>query len=94
MIEAFMDTLSKDMHVIEDNIAMHTATLEELLYQRRISFYDQLEVWIVYLKERNPKKEKITTRNCYYLSSILCFSQPTPILYLLCTLVTKRKKIE
>ena len=32
-----MDTLSKDMQVIEDNIAMHAATLEELLYRRIIS---------------------------------------------------------
>jgi hypothetical protein len=54
MIQAFMATLSKDMQVIEDNIAMHVATLEELLYRRIISLYDQLEVWTVYLKDKNP----------------------------------------
>jgi hypothetical protein len=55
MIQAFMATLSKDMLVIEDNIAMHNATLEELLYRRIISLYDQLEVWTVYLKDKNSE---------------------------------------
>jgi hypothetical protein len=45
MIQAFMATLSKDIQVIEDNIAMHTTSLEELVYQRINSLYDQLDVW-------------------------------------------------
>jgi hypothetical protein len=40
MIQAFMDTSSKDMWVIEDNVVMHTVALEELLYWRIISLYD------------------------------------------------------
>jgi hypothetical protein len=54
MIQAFMATLSRDMQVLEDNIAMHATTLEELLYQRIISLYDQLEVWTIYLRDMNP----------------------------------------
>jgi hypothetical protein len=53
MIQAFMETLLKDMSTLEDNIAMHNATLEELAYRRIISLYDQLEVWTTYLKGKN-----------------------------------------
>jgi hypothetical protein len=34
MIQAFMATLSKDMQTLDDNIAMHTTSLEELAYHR------------------------------------------------------------
>jgi hypothetical protein len=54
MIQAFMETLLKDMSTLEDNISMHNATLEQLAYRRIRSLYDQLEVWTTYLREKNP----------------------------------------
>jgi hypothetical protein len=50
MIQAFMETLLKYMSTLEDSIAMHNATLEELAYHRIKSLYDQLEVWTTYLR--------------------------------------------
>jgi hypothetical protein len=63
-IQAFMETLLKDMstlkdsiamhkRTLEDSIAMHNATLEELSYHRIISSYDHLEVWTTYLKGKS-----------------------------------------
>jgi hypothetical protein len=42
MVQAFMTTLSKDMQTLDDNVAMHTTTLEEMDYHRLISLYNQL----------------------------------------------------
>jgi hypothetical protein len=54
MVQAFMATLSKDMQTLDDNIAMHTTTLEEMAYHRLISLYDQLEIWTIYLRDKSP----------------------------------------
>jgi hypothetical protein len=54
MIYKFMEKLSKDMSTLEDNISMHKTTMEHVVYRRIISLYDQLEVWITYLREKNP----------------------------------------
>jgi hypothetical protein len=54
MVQAFMATLSKDMQTLDDNVAMHTTTIEELAYRRLISLHDQLEIWVAYLRDKNP----------------------------------------
>jgi HD superfamily phosphohydrolase YqeK len=46
MIQAFMETLLKDMSNLEDSIDMHNPALEELAYRRIRYLYDQLKVWI------------------------------------------------
>ena len=45
MVQAFMTKLEKDMGILEDNIVLINATLEQLTYRRIESLYDQLEVW-------------------------------------------------
>ena len=30
MVQAFMTTLEKDMHTLNDNLEMHTSTIEEI----------------------------------------------------------------
>jgi hypothetical protein len=54
MVQAFMATLSKYMQTLDDNVAMHTTTIEELAYHRLISLYDQLEIWVAYLWDKSP----------------------------------------
>jgi len=54
MIQSFMDTLSKDMQTLDDNVAMHMTTIEELAYRKLISLYDQLEIWTIYLRYKSP----------------------------------------
>jgi hypothetical protein len=54
MIYAFMTIFSKDMSTLEDSIAMHNATMEELIYQRNKYVYDHLEVWKTYLRRNIP----------------------------------------
>ena len=52
MIQDFMATFSKDMSPLEDNIVMHNATLEGLIYRKIRSLCDQLEVWTTYLRDK------------------------------------------
>jgi hypothetical protein len=54
MVQAFMTTLSKDMQTLDDNMVMHTTTIEELAYHRLVSLHDQLEIWVAYLWDKNP----------------------------------------
>jgi hypothetical protein len=53
MIQAFMDTLEKDMNTLNDNTTMHEATLEELSYHRVISLYDQFKIWTTYIRDKS-----------------------------------------
>lgn len=53
MVQAFMATLSKDMQTLDDNVAMHTTTIEEIAYRRLFSLHDQLEIWATYLRDKN-----------------------------------------
>jgi hypothetical protein len=53
MVQAFMATLSKDMQTLDDNVVMHTTTIEELAYCRLVSLHDQLEIWVAYLGDKN-----------------------------------------
>jgi len=43
MIQAFMDTVEKDMQNLNRNNIMHQDTLEELTYCQIITLYNQLE---------------------------------------------------
>jgi hypothetical protein len=52
MIQAFMTTLKKDMSTLEDSMAMNNATLEQLVYRRIRSMYDQLEIWMTYIRDK------------------------------------------
>jgi hypothetical protein len=53
MIQAFMETLLKDMSTLEDSIVIHNTWLKELAYHRIISLYDKLEVWTTYLRGKS-----------------------------------------
>ena len=48
-----MATLEKYMQTLNDSKYMHKATLEELAYRMIISFYDQLEIWMTYIRDKN-----------------------------------------
>jgi HD superfamily phosphohydrolase YqeK len=43
MVQDFMTKLEKDMSILDDNISLNNATLEQMTYMRIKSLYDQLE---------------------------------------------------
>jgi hypothetical protein len=42
------------MQTLDNNVAMHMATIYELAYRKLISLHDQLEIWVAYLQDENP----------------------------------------
>jgi hypothetical protein len=44
MVHAFMGTLSKDTHTLDNNIALHMTTIEELEFHRLVYLHDQMEI--------------------------------------------------
>jgi hypothetical protein len=53
MVQAFVKNLEKDMRNLNDSIYLKNATLEQLTYRRIKSLYDQLEVWMTYLRRKS-----------------------------------------
>jgi len=45
--------LSMDRKTLNDNIIMHAATLEEIVYHRVLSLYDHLYIWTTYIRDKD-----------------------------------------
>jgi hypothetical protein len=48
-----MTTMVKDMSTLEDSVTMNNAALEELVYKIIRSFFNQTEIWMAYIREKN-----------------------------------------
>jgi hypothetical protein len=68
MVQEFMTTLSKYIQTLDDNVVMHTTTIEELAYHRLFSLYDQLEI----LGSLPPGQESIKGQNSKFKITITC----------------------